>query len=69
MSVSVQQLEEELQIFGLEYEKALTEKRESFALSPDPSLGPCTAGSSRLPRTQGGALLMSIPLDQASQWA
>lgn len=37
MSVTAQQLVEELQIFGLECEEALTEKRESLAPVPDPS--------------------------------
>lgn len=38
MSLTAQQLVEELQIFGLECEEAVTEKCESLAPSPDLSL-------------------------------
>lgn len=56
MSVSTQQLAEELQIFGLEYEEAPIEKCESLDPSPDPCRGPRLACSSQSPRTQMKAL-------------
>lgn len=43
MSVTAQQLVEELQIFGLECEEAVTEKRESLA--PFPALGRVSPGA------------------------
>lgn len=61
MSVSTQQLAEEMQIFGLEYEEPLIEKCESLAPSLDPRRGPRLACNSQTPKKMRALLGFTFP--------
>ena len=70
MSVSAQRLVEELQIFDVDCEAALTDKCESLAPFLDPSRGPRAAPCSQSPRTQKRTLPgLPSPRSDTSWWS